>query len=486
MLDNFLMDLKLVQSELVLLGGGLILLLMTLFPKRSKEFFPLFSVGIILMAFAVLFIPSGSWNSVDGMQGFFASLEASPLSQSFRGYFLALAAFVLLVGGSITIEKEKTAPEGYSLILFSITGGALLLSANDFFVAFVALEMMSLSLYAYVAFWSDGANAKEAAMKYFITGAVSSSFFLMGVAFIYGLTGACQFDEIANLMKLESETFLSSPLWYLGIGFLLAGLGFKMALAPFHLWVPDVYQGASTQSLLLIGVLPKLATLGFSILLLKGPFSLVYEELGVAITFLAVLSMGWGALGALTQRNFRRLMGYSAVANMGFVAIGLLPGDEISLASMNYLLIYSIGFVAVIGLVAYLQNQGLSLETVDDFVYVRQVPEAYRLLLALLMFSLAGVPPLAGFFGKFVVFKHALQHGYTFAVFAGIFVSVVSAAYYLRIIKALYFDALPEGTEGLVAETPLRQSFLVYRLSNLASVGLAAITILFAFVLSFL
>ena len=342
--------------------------------------------------------------------------------------------------------------EFYVLALFSMLGQMVMISANNFLTIYLGLELMSLSLYALVALRRDNARATEAAMKYFILGALASGFLLYGMSMMYGATGTLDISAVAK--KIGSGTVDKTILTF-GLVFLVAGLGFKLGAVPFHMWVPDVYQGSPTGVTLLLGGAPKLATFAICVrLLVEGmlPRAVDWQQM---LMILAVLSLAIGNLTAIAQTNLKRMLAYSTIAQMGFVLLGLMAGvtDNSAAnaaaaysAAMYYAITYVMTTVGSFGLIMVLARQGFEAEEIDDFKGLAKRSPAYAALMSVLMFSLAGVPPMMGFAAKFAVLQSVLATGAVWLTVFAVMFSLVGAFYYIRIVKVMWFDEAADST----------------------------------------
>ena len=343
--------------------------------------------------------------------------------------------------------------EFFALTLFAMLGMMVMISANHFLTLYLGLELLSLSLYAMVAMQRDSAVATEAAMKYFVLGALASGMLLYGMSMLYGATGSLEITKVAQAIHggIGHQTVL-----VLGLVFVVAGLGFKLGVVPFHMWVPDVYHGAPTAITLFIGSAPELATFAFAMrLLVFGLQDLVVDWQGM-LMILAVLSMAIGNITAIAQTNIKRMLAYSAISHMGFMLLGILSGSMNGYSSaMFYMLVYVLMSLGSFGMILLLSRQGFEAENLDDFKGLNQRNPWYAFMMLLLMFSMAGVPPTAGFFAKLAVFEAALEAGYVWLVVAAVLFALIGAFYYLRIIKLMYFDE-PEDHAPILPQPDVR------------------------------
>jgi NADH-quinone oxidoreductase subunit N len=336
--------------------------------------------------------------------------------------------------------------EYFVLALFALLGMMVMISANHFLVLYLGLELMSLCLYAMVALNRDSAASTEAAMKYFILGALASGLLLYGMSMIYGATGALQLDRIALAIASGQA---NAVLLVFGLVFIVAGLAFKVGVVPFHMWIPDVYHGAPNAMTLFIGTAPKLAAFAMAIRLLVNallPLAIDWQQM---LIVLAVLSMGLGNLAAIAQTNIKRMLAYSTIAQMGFMLLGLLSGvvggnlnsaaDAYS-ASMFYVVTYVLMSLGAFGMVLLLSRAGFEADALDDFRGLNQRSPWYAFMMLALMFSLAGIPPTVGFYAKLAVVQATMNAGLIWLAVVAVLFSLVGAFYYLRVVKLMYFD----------------------------------------------
>lgn len=311
-----------------------------------------------------------------------------------------------------------------------------MVSANDMLSLYVGLELQSLSLYVLAAIRRNHVKSAEAGMKYFVLGAISSGMLLFGISLVYGFTGSTNFELISS--TLASEVSLGAVL---GFVFILAGLAFKISAVPFHMWTPDVYEGAPTSVTAFFALVPKVAAMALIIRLLFIPFAPVSEQWFQMMWLLAFASMMVGAFAALRQDNIKRLMAYSSIGNIGYALIGVVAGGEAGLASvLVYLTIYMVMTAGTFGIILCMRRDGVAANNISDLAGLSRNSPWLAYPLAILMFSMSGIPPMAGFFGKFMVFQAAMQSGLYILAVLGVMSSVIAAYYYLRIIKTMFFD----------------------------------------------
>jgi NADH-quinone oxidoreductase subunit N len=371
-------------------------------------------------------------------------------------FFACIATFVTLVyARPYAAEREILKGELFTLSLFSLLGIMVMLQAQNFLVIYLGLELMSLSLYALVALRRDHALSTEAAMKYFVLGALASGFLLYGLSMMYGATGSLSIPQVFDVIATGAP---NKSVLVFGVVFIVAGLGFKLGAAPFHMWVPDVYQGAPTAVTLLIGAAPKLAAFAITIrLLVDGMLALAVDWQQMLIV-LAVVSLLVGNLAAIAQSNLKRMLAYSTIAQMGFMllamASGVIGGSEQPAANAySSALFYSVTYVlttlGTFGMILLLSRQGHEAEEIKDLAGLAKRSPWYALVMTIYMFSLAGIPPTAGFYAKLAVLQSLIVTGSDFyiglAVFA-VVLSLVGAFYYLRVIKVMFFDEASDKT----------------------------------------
>jgi len=339
--------------------------------------------------------------------------------------------------------------EYFALVLFAMLGMMVMISANHFLTLYMGLEILSLCLYSLVALQRNSAVATEAAMKYFVLGALASGLLLYGMSMIYGATGNLELDKIATTLQHGGG---NPTILVFGLVFMVAGLAFKLGVVPFHMWIPDVYQGAPTAVTMFIGSAPKIAAFAFVVRILgEGLPTLLHDWQGM-LMIMALLSMAIGNITAIAQSNLKRMLAYSTISHMGFLLLGILSGNNGGYgASMFYVLVYVMMSLGAFGMIMLLSRQGFEAENLDDFKGLNQRSPWHAFVMLLLMFSMAGVPPTVGFYAKLSVLQAALQAGFVWLVVAAVLLSVIGAFYYLRIIKLMYFDA-PQDNNKIQAQ----------------------------------
>ena len=437
-----------IYPEIVLLVMACVIALVDLgvhSPRRTATYvLTLLTLGVVAVLQA-LYATGGQT-----IYGFGNMTVSDPMSNWLK-CFATLAMMVTLVYGRPYSADRGMLRGGeiFTLGLFSLLGMFVMMSGNNFLVIYLGLELLTLSSYALVALRRDNATASEAAMKYFVLGALASGFLLYGLSMMYGATGSL---DIGQVFKAINSGQIKHQVLVFGLVFIVAGLGFKLGVVPFHMWVPDVYQGAPTSVTLMIGGAPKLAAFAITIrLLVEGmlPLALDWQQM------LAVLSIGSliiGNLAAIAQTNLKRMLAYSTISQMGFVLIGLLSGivngNTLSAAtaysaSMFYAITYVLTTLASFGVILLLARDGFESEEITDLAGLNQRSPLYAAIMAICMFSLAGIPPMVGFYAKLSVLQSLVSSGQTLSIALAVFavmMSLIGAFYYLRVVKVMYFD----------------------------------------------
>lgn len=370
---------------------------------------------------------------------FDGSYVSDPLSQLLKLAATGMVALAFLYSRDYLKQNDLLRGEFFLLGLFGLLGIMIMISANSMLTMYLGLETLSLSLYALVAFERDSAKAAEAAMKYFVLGAIASGALLYGISWIYGVTGTLKFDEIA--LALEQNPDMNAlPLWF-GIAFLIVGMAFKFGAVPFHMWLPDVYQGARSPVTLYIATAPKLAALALVMRFLVDAFGALHDVWQGMIMVVAVLSLVIGNVVAIAQSNIKRMLGYSAIAHVGFILLAIFTGTEQGYgAAVFYILTYVVMAAGAFGMVILLSRKGFEAEAIGDFKGLNARSPWFALMMLFFMFGMAGVPPWVGFFAKLNVINAVLDAGFPGLAVLMVVASVVGAYYYLRVIWYMYFE----------------------------------------------
>jgi NADH-quinone oxidoreductase subunit N len=431
---NTPLELFMVLPEIWLAVSGMALLLLGVF-MGDKSTRLIEYLAILVLLVAAWFVWQIDGTRIVIFNGMFVSDN-----------FARFVKLVVLLGSALAImlswsyiEKERIArPEYPVLLLFAALGMMLMISANDLLSLYMGLELQSLALYVLAAFKRDDAKASEAGLKYFVLGALSSGLLLYGVSLIYGFTGTTNFNDL-HLMFTNGQAAGLGIIF--GLVFICAGLAFKIAAVPFHMWTPDVYEGAPTPVTAFFAAAPKIAAMALLARVLMEPFVGLADQWKQIIVFAAIASMLIGGFAALVQTNIKRLMAYSSIGHVGYALVGLATGTADGVQGMLiYMAIYFINSLGAFAVILCLRHKGKMIEKIDDLAGLSKTRPMLALAMVIFMFSLAGVPPLAGFFGKFYVFAAAVESKLYVLAIIGVLMSAVSAYYYLRIIKLMYFD----------------------------------------------
>lgn len=356
-----------------------------------------------------------------------------------------IGVFVLMYSQKYIIDHKAFRGEYFVLCLFSIFGMMVLVSSASFLTLYLGIELLALPLYALITMIKEDKVSPEASMKYFVMGALASGMLLYGISLLYGVTGSFEMQEISNQLSMQPKHAPQMALLF-ALVFVLVGLAFKFAAVPFHMWLPDVYQGAAMPVTLFIATLPKIAAFGFAIRLFVNTFPAFDPHWQQLMMVMAILSLILGNVAAIAQSNLKRMLAYSTIAHIGFVFLGLLAGPEAGFASaMNYVLIYALMALGTFGIMSALSYQGFEAENIEDFKGLASKAPWTAFLMMLLMFSLAGVPPLAGFYAKFLILNALVQAGYIWLAVLTVLLTVIGAFYYLRVVKVMFFDKPQES-----------------------------------------
>ena len=452
-----------VYPEIVLLFMACLILLVDLFvknPRRTSTYI------LTLLTLALVAVLNGLY-ALGGQTIYaFGNMVVSDAMGNWLKTFAAIAVMVTLVYGRPYAADRDMLRGGelFSLAMLAYLGMSIMISGNNFLVIYLGLELLTLSSYALVALRRDNAAATEAAMKYFVLGAMASGFLLYGLSMLYGATGSL---DVNTVFKAVASGQIKHQVLVFGLVFVVAGLAFKLGVVPFHMWIPDVYHGAPTAVTLLVAGAPKLAAFAIVIrLLVEGLLPLAFDwqqMLGV----LAIASLLVGNLAAIAQTNLKRMLAFSTIAQMGFVLLGLMAGvvngNALSAANaysaaMFYVVTYVLTTLATFGVIMLLAREGFESEEITDFAGLNQRSPLYAGVMAVCMFSLAGIPPLVGFYAKLAVLQALVSAGdvahIALAVFA-VVMSLIGAFYYLRVIKVMYFDT-PTTVEPVIAPLDVR------------------------------
>jgi NADH-quinone oxidoreductase subunit N len=435
--------------EILLLLGACVVLIADLYVKseRRTATFAIAQVVLLLCLVATFVI---QWIAGTSRFALFNGLFVSDVMAN----LLKLAAYVavsvtLVYSRQYLLDRNLMRGEFIVLLLFALLGMMLMISANSFLIVYLGLELLSLCLYAMVALNRDSAASTEAAMKYFVLGALASGMLLYGMSMIYGATGSLSIPEIARQVGTLSKDGTQHAFMVFGLVFVVCGIAFKLGVVPFHMWIPDVYHGAPTAVTLVIGTAPKLAAFAMAVRVLGTGLLDLAHDWQQMLVILAVLSMGLGNIAAIAQTNLKRMLAYSTIAHMGFMLLGLLSGlvggnllnkPDAYAASMFYTVVYVMTSVGSFGMLLFLSRKGFECENLEDLKGLNRRNPWFAFIMLLIMFSLAGVPPTAGFYAKLVVLSAAVNAGQVWLAVVAVAFSVIGAFYYLRVVKLMYFD----------------------------------------------
>jgi NADH-quinone oxidoreductase subunit N len=425
----------LAAPEIFLLSATCVVLLVDIFLKDHQRVITYMLSLLALLGTALIMAQT----VVDGREtAFVGSFVMDPAAKVLKLFALASMAVVFIYSRSYLRQQRLLGGDYYLLALFAVLGILVMISASSLLTMYMGLELMSLSVYALVAFNRDSPVAAEAAMKYFVLGAIASGSLLYGISMIYGATGSINLAEIAATVAAGEAMMLPMAL---GLSFVLVGIAFKFGAVPFHMWLPDVYQGAPTSVTLFIGSVPKIASFALVLRVLIEGLGDMYESWAAMIVILAVLSMVLGNVVAIAQANLKRMLAYSTISHVGFILVGFLAGTAAGVqGAMYYTLVYVIMALGAFGMIILLSRQGFEAENLEDFKGLNARSPWFAFIMLLIMFSMAGVPPFVGFYAKVAVFGAAIEAGYTWLAIVGVLFSVIGAYYYLRVVWYMYFE----------------------------------------------
>ena len=434
-MTTILPDLTLILPELILVCGAMALLMLGVFlGDRAYHTVSWLSVLLILGAGAAASVTAEIRTTLFGDQ-----FVVDAFGHFMKWLVFVGAALAIFMSLGYNRRERIGRPEYPILIVFATLGMAMMISANDLIALYVGLELQSLALYVIAAFRRDSARSSEAGLKYFVLGALSSGMLLYGCSMVYGFAGSTGFDTLAGLFARPGAAPGIGVV--VGLVFVIAGLAFKISAVPFHMWTPDVYQGAPTPVTAFFAIAPKIAAMALFVRVLIGPFFELFQQWQQIVVLIAILSMVLGAFAAIWQTNIKRLLAYSSIGHVGYALVGLAAGSADGVRGVViYMAIYLVMTAGTFACVLAMRQNGRMVEGLADLAGLSRNAPLLALALAVFMFSMAGIPPLAGFFSKLYVFLAAIDAGlYTLAVI-GVLTSVVSAFYYLRIVKIMYFD----------------------------------------------
>ncbi len=427
-----MINFELILPEIFLSLSIMFLLILGVFKNESSKVVQNISLVVLIVTAVIIFNETLRINEV---KLFNNSIIIDYLS-SFMKIVTLISAFLVLTISSNYLKTFKIFKIEYPiLILSSVLGMMIMISSNDLIVFYMGLELQSLALYVLATFNRDQLKSSEAGLKYFVLSALSSGLLLYGCSLIYGFTGSTNFNVIA--VQLDTNEYALT----FGIVFILVGLAFKISAVPFHMWAPDVYEGSPTSVTLFFTIVPKIAALTVFIRFLYVPFLNLIDQWQMILIFLSIASMLFGAIAAIGQTNLKRLIAYSSIGHVGYTLAGLATGSNEGIqSSVIYITIYIIMNLGLFSCLLMLKRNNEYFENIDDLSGLSKNHPLLSISLLIILFSLAGIPPLAGFFAKFYIFKSVLEQSMYFLAIVGLLSTVVAAFYYLRIIKIMYFD----------------------------------------------
>ena len=437
-------DLRLASAELFMLAMTCLILIVDLFIKDKKRTVTYVLTQLTLVGAAVVTVLTVTGHVVYT----FSNMYVGDLMGDLLKLMLYLTVIVVLFFSRRYVQERPELARGefFTLMLFATLGMMVMISANHFLVVYIGIELLSLSLYAMVALNRYSTPASEAAIKYFVLGALASGLLLYGMSMIYGATGTLEITAVADgLAGGQANKFVLA----FGVVFLVSGVAFKLGVVPFHMWIPDVYQGAPTAVTLFIATAPKLAGFAIIMRMLVGGLLDVARDWQLMLLILSVLSMAVGNFAAIAQSNLKRMLAYSAISHMGFMLLGMVVGIveggaanaiRAYSASMFYVVSYVLTSAGAFGMIMLLARAGFESEEISDFAGLNKRSPWFAALMMMMMLSMAGIPFFVGFFAKFSVFVAVIAAGYTWLAVAAVFFSLIGAYYYLRVVKVMYFD----------------------------------------------
>lgn len=479
-MDSIQIDLITALPEIVVLAMAMVVLLADFFISAKNRIlvYGMTQLTLLVAAFAVIKTHAPSVGYA------FTAMWVDDTLGDVLKLMTLLGTFIMLVYTRQYIQfRGMYRSEYYALVLFALLGMMVMISGNNLLTIYIGLELLSLSLYTLVALNRDSLSASEAAMKYFVLGALASGMLLYGMSMIYGMTGTLDLGDIIAALR---DTPARNPILVMGLVFVVAGIGFKFGAAPFQMWVPDVYQGSPTAITLLVGSVPKFAAFAMAIRLLAQGLQPLAADWQQMLLIMAVLSIAIGNVTAIAQTNLKRMLAYSTISHIGFLLFGLMSASLNGYASsMVYISAYVLMTLAGFGMIMLLSRQGFEADKLEDLKGLNQRSPWAAFLMLITMFSMAGVPPTIGFYAKFTVLQAAWQAGFTWAVVFAVLMAVIGAFYYLRVVKLMYFDQ-PASQHSI--EAPLEMKALLslnaYSLVLIGIVPQALMTICASAILS--
>jgi NADH-quinone oxidoreductase subunit N len=451
------------STEIFVLTMACIILIVDVFLSEQHR---IVSYVLSLATLLVAALISGSMLDNETAVVLNGTFVSDPMAALLKTSIFLITFGVFMYSRAYLVARGIFSGEYYVLGLFAVLGMMVLVSAHNLLTIYLGLELLSLSLYALVAFNRDSADASEAAMKYFVLGALASGMLLYGISMLYGSTGSLDIAEITTVLAASGEMGM---IQIFALCFIVVGLAFKFGAVPFHMWVPDVYHGAPTPVTLFIGSAPKIAAFAMALRLLEQTLGGLSADWQDMLTILAVLSLAIGNVIAIAQSNIKRMLAYSTISHVGFLLLGLIAGTaEGYSAAMFYAITYALMAIGGFGMIILLSRAGFEADRLDDFKGLNERSPWFALMMLILMFSMAGVPPTVGFYAKLSVLQAVIHVDMVWLAVTAVFFSIIGAFYYIRVIKLMYFDE-PETAEPLRPSTDLQ---IVMSLNGLAVLGL--------------
>jgi NADH-quinone oxidoreductase subunit N len=448
--------------EIFLLAAACLILVVDVFLTQKTR---MVTYGLSLGALIVTVMLTHIVSSPEAQELFSGSYVRDPMSDVLKTGLLLVSLFAFVYAKDYLREQDMFRGEYYVLGLFAVLGMMIMISANSFLTVYLGLELLALCLYALVAFRRDSVAGAEAAMKYFVLGALASGMLLYGISMIYGATGELTFPEVGAALATGTA---DQVVLVFGLVFVVIGLAFKFGAVPFHMWVPDVYHGAPTPVTLFLGSAPKIAAFALAMRMLVDGMESLVEQWQAMLIILAVLSMALGNVVAIAQTNIKRMLAYSTIAHVGFIFLGILAGTAEGYgAAMFYAITYALTAAGGFGVMAMLSRKGFDAENIDDLKGLNDRSPWLAFMMLLLLFSMAGVPPTGGFFAKLFVLDAVVSIDLVWLALVAVFFSIIGAFYYLRAVKTMYFDK-PTDTAPLVSSMDTR---VVMSVNGLAMLG---------------
>ena len=440
--------------------GFLIILIISVFVKKNQNIV-LGYLSLLLIFLTQFFVLKDIFLFEEIFNNFFV---IDSFSSFLKSVILICAGFVIYFYLIVKNDPSLNRPEFSMVILISIIGMMLMVSSNDLLSLFVSIELQSLALYILVSFSKEDFNSSEAGVKYFVIGSLSTCIFLFGASLIYGIVGSTNFSEISQFM---SDQYSVPLLLIIGLIFILVSLSLKISAAPFHMWTPDVYQGSPSIVTAFLSTAPKIAVFGVLIRVLVYPFGEIIVDWGKIVIILSIFSMLIGSLGALKQNDLKRLMAYSTINHIGFILMGLVPGSEDGVTAICiYLIIYVTMNLGVFLFILNMRRDQLNVTKIQDLSGLYKTEPLIAGCLAVLFFSMAGIPPLAGFIGKLLILNIVIDNNLFFLAIIAVVTSVISAFYYIRLVKSMFFDT-PKDDLDLLANNQSKLLLSIFGIFNL-------------------